>query len=100
MKPDIRGYGNKTTIEYYLPISVAKELAMIENNEIGRRIRRYFIEAEKRLELIISNNASGDLIEIINVVLNYTEDKFEIIERRIEQINDKIESINIIIKKK
>lgn len=28
---------------------MAKELAMIENNEIGRQVRRYFIQAEKEL---------------------------------------------------
>ena len=30
--------------EYYLTINMAKEIAMVENNEMGRKIRRYFIE--------------------------------------------------------
>ena len=34
--------------EYYITIDMAKELCMVENNQIGRKIRRYFIEAEKR----------------------------------------------------
>jgi phage anti-repressor protein len=42
-------YGNKTMKEYYLTIDMAKELAMVENNQIGRKIRRYFIEVEKRI---------------------------------------------------
>ena len=33
--------------EYIISLDMAKELAMVENNEQGRRIRRYFIEAEK-----------------------------------------------------
>ena len=39
--------------EYYLTVNMAKELAMIENNEIGRTIRRYFIEVEKRYRTIV-----------------------------------------------
>ena len=34
-------------IDYHLPIDTAKELAMIENNPQGRRVRRYFIRLEK-----------------------------------------------------
>lgn len=42
-------YGNKTTKEYYLSIDTSKEICMIENNEKGRKIRRYFIEVEKKI---------------------------------------------------
>lgn len=35
-------------IEYVLTINMAKELAMVENNEKGKEARRYFIECEER----------------------------------------------------
>ena len=31
-------------IEYVLTIDMAKEIAMLENNEIGKKIRKYFIK--------------------------------------------------------
>lgn len=40
--------GGRPTTDYIVPLDVAKELAMVENNEKGRQVRRYFIEAEKR----------------------------------------------------
>lgn len=42
----LRG-GTKRKV-YLLTLDMAKELAMIENNESGKRVRRYFIELEKR----------------------------------------------------
>lgn len=41
--------GDRRSIGYHLTLDMAKELAMIENNEIGRAVRRYFIQAEKTL---------------------------------------------------
>lgn len=40
---------NVVMTEYHLTLNTAKELAMVENNEQGRKVRRYFIECEKAL---------------------------------------------------
>lgn len=46
-----QGRGNFLT-DYLLTLDTAKEMAMLEENEIGRQIRRYFIAKEKELRAI------------------------------------------------
>ena len=41
--------GDRRSIDYHLTLSMAKELGMVENNAMGRKIRKYFIECEERL---------------------------------------------------
>lgn len=36
--------------EYFISLDMAKELSMVENNEQGRKARRYFIECEKAVK--------------------------------------------------
>lgn len=47
--PQIRGVGKRgQKVEYVLTIDMAKELGMVENNERGRMVRRYFIDCERK----------------------------------------------------
>ena len=39
--------GGRPQIEYILSTDIAKEIAMLERNEVGKKVRRYFIEFEK-----------------------------------------------------
>lgn len=40
--------GDRRTRDYHLTLNMAKELAMVENNDRGRQVRRYFIAVEKQ----------------------------------------------------
>ena len=49
--------GAKHCIEYLITLDMAKELAMVENNERGRQARQYFIEVERQFR------DTGNLLE-------------------------------------
>ncbi|NBB67539.1 antA/AntB antirepressor family protein [Mannheimia haemolytica] len=44
--------GASKSIDYRLSLTMAKELAMVENNEQGRQARRYFIACEEALKQV------------------------------------------------
>lgn len=56
--------------DYHLTLDTAKELAMVERNEKGRQIRRYFIECEKKLQQKIVNSSVDYAVDILVSVRN------------------------------
>ncbi|MBA3046955.1 antA/AntB antirepressor family protein [Patescibacteria group bacterium] len=45
--------GDVRSIEYILTIDMAKEAAMLENNELGKKVRKYFIRTEERFKQVM-----------------------------------------------
>ena len=46
---ELENKGLQGKIEYFVTLDMAKQLAMVENNEKGKQARQYFIECEKQL---------------------------------------------------
>lgn len=97
VKGDKNGFGNKATNEYYITIDMAKELCMVENNEIGRKIRRYFIESERRYRLILNN--PSNIFDFMRLALNEIEkNENEINNVKKLALNNKSEIENLNLK--
>jgi phage anti-repressor protein len=60
--------GTKYRFDYHLSLDMAKELAMVERNDMGRTIRRYFIECE-RAALAQSSPARIKNLQDLNQIL-------------------------------
>jgi len=63
--------GGHNRVDYHLTLDMAKELAMLEKNEIGRQIRRYFIAKEKEAAQLLMQAAqpkqlatAGTLVQV------------------------------------
>ncbi len=64
--------GGRPAKEYAISLDMAKELAMVENNERGRQVRRYFIAVEKQFKAQAIPDLS-DPAALRNALLAYTE---------------------------
>ncbi len=62
--------GDRRSTNYILTINMAKQLAMVENNDMGLAARDYFIQCEERLHAIVEN-------PIINLAIKLRAAGFE-----------------------
>lgn len=87
-----RENGATTVTEYALSLDMAKELCMVENNEKGRMIRKYFIEVEKKARtqnpFAIPQTYSEALLLAANQAKQIEKQQLALEQKKIE--NDKL----------
>lgn len=71
--------GNKPLIQYIVTIDTAKMIAMMENNEAGDSIRKYFVSMEKKaLHVTPQNFTMKAIAEMANSFLSVEQDIAEV----------------------
>ncbi|CAI1534209.1 Phage anti-repressor protein [Serratia marcescens] len=65
--------GDRRSKDYHLTLDTAKELAMVEQNEKGRQVRRYFINCEKQLRNNVVTTQQNNDYRNCRVLHTYNE---------------------------
>jgi phage anti-repressor protein len=83
----------QTLKEYHVSLSMAKELAMVENTEKGKAARLYFIEAEERYRGLPAPTA-GNAIMMIGQALTQIEGRISLVESTQKQLAEDVDFTN------
>lgn len=84
----------RPAVDYIIKLDTAKEMAMLERNEKGKQVRRYFIQIEKKYKNVqlATQNLSPQLQLLINLELKQKEQ-----DAKIEQLDTKVDSIKEVV---
>ena len=77
--------------EYWLTLDTGKEFAMVQNNEAGRAIRKYFIEVEKRSK---QPRTQAELIYMLAQQNVANEKRMIQLEQQVSTVNHRLDNID------
>ena len=92
----------QTLKEYYLTLDVAKHLAMMEKNEKGLQIRKYFIECERKLREVSLHPTEQLLVNVLRAnndldrtlaIKDYSDNYVKPLELKVEQQEAEIKEL-------
>lgn len=69
--------------EYIIKLDTAKEMAMLERNDKGKQVRRYFIQVEKKFKQVA--NPLQDLSPELQAIFTH--------DRQIQQVKSEVENV-------
>lgn len=74
----------RPSVEYIIKLDTAKEMAMLERNEKGKQVRRYFIQIEKKYKESKSADLSDLSVELQAIIMH--DKKIQRIESRMDKL--------------
>lgn len=61
--------------DYVITLDMAKEISMIQRNELGKKFRQYFIECEKKLREVTKPQLPQDYLSALKALVESEEEK-------------------------
>ena len=77
------------TKEYIIKLDTAKEIAMLENNTIGKKVRKYFIAVEKKCKSDVYNGLSTEMKALL-----MHDKKIQAVESKVDEANQKADAVS------
>lgn len=65
--------------DYVITLDMAKEISMIQRNELGKQFRQYFIECEKKLREIAKPQLPQDYLSALKTLVESEEEKQKLV---------------------
>ena len=87
--------GGRPKIEYILKLDMAKEICMLQRNELGKQFRKYFIECEKQLREVNIQpkfELPQNYLEALKALVQSEEEKIVLIDEN-NQLKDEVEDL-------
>nr|DAN97687.1 MAG TPA: AntA/AntB antirepressor [Caudoviricetes sp.] len=82
--------GGRPTIEYVIKLDIAKEMAMLERNDKGKQVRRYFIQIEKKYKQVLKPLTQLEILQQSIEVLERHETEIKKIDNRMDKLENDI----------
>lgn len=91
---EISAPSGQTRKDHIIKLDTAKEMAMLERNEKGKQVRRYFIQVEKKHKSLAlsAQSLSPQLQLLINMEMKQKEH-----DQKLEQLDSKVDSIKEVV---
>ena len=85
--------GTATEKDYIITVDMAKELCMVENNDLGRKFRKYFIECEKKIQEVQQPKQMSDM-EILSRAVLISQEQIKQLTAELTEKTEFIDDIN------
>ena len=79
--------------DYIITVDMAKELCMVENNDLGRKFRKYFIACEKKLQEVQQPKQMSDM-EILSRAVLISQEQIKQLTAELNEKTEFIDDIN------